>query len=103
MNRLVTKLKLIKSEVKAWEKRQKWKNSEEIFLLEEELKNIYDNLNHSVWNDKERSNLEKLEFKKKELLLLEEESWRHKSRAIWIEKGDSNTIFFINIKSSKKL
>jgi len=63
-------------------------------LLEEELKSIYENLNHSVWNDKEISELGKLELKNKYLLLLEEESWRQKSIAIWIEKCDSNAIFF---------
>jgi len=27
-------------------------------------------------------------------LLVEEEMWRQKSRAIWLQQGDQNTIFF---------
>jgi hypothetical protein len=40
-----------------------------------------------------------LEPERKKLMLDEEESWRQKSRAIWIKFGDKNTNFFHHFAS----
>lgn len=40
------------------------------------------------------SKVMELEARKLSILKLEEKTWRQKSRAMWLEKGDLNTIFF---------
>jgi hypothetical protein len=47
-------------------------------------------------------NLKKLEDVKREMLEQEEVEWRLKSRAIYMEKGDENTIFFQNYAKYRK-
>jgi hypothetical protein len=41
-----------------------------------------------------RENLKKLEARRRTLLAEQEEAWRLKSKAIWVEKGDENTKLF---------
>jgi hypothetical protein len=43
-----------------------------------------------------------LEEERNKFLLDEEESWRQKSRAIWIKSGDNNTKFFHNFASYER-
>jgi hypothetical protein len=43
-----------------------------------------------------------LEKERSSLLLVEEEKWRQRSRAIWIKSSDQNTKFFHHFSSARR-
>jgi hypothetical protein len=46
--------------------------------------------------------LKSLETERNQLLLIDEEHWRKKSRAIWLKCGDRNTKYFHKFASAKR-
>ena len=68
-------------------------NQKDLKDVEEALHKLFDQ-NCCVVSSKESQKLKDLEGKKKELLEMEEVTWRVKSRAIWLAEGDINTTLF---------
>jgi hypothetical protein len=65
--------------------------------LEEDLATLYLQKSQVVDSQEIDFRLKLLEAEQKKLLLAEEERWRQKSRAIWIQSGDKNTNFFTTL------
>jgi hypothetical protein len=66
------------------------------------LEIFYRQKNVGITNEVTEQHGRQLEVDRNKLLLEEEESWRQKSRAIWIKSGDKNTKFFHNFASYRR-
>lgn len=95
-------MKHLKSCVIAWAK-ERWRVSElELHSIKDQLASIHVN-SISQWGEaKVVEELRLLESRRHSLFLEQENSWRLKSRVIWMEAGDQNTIFFIGLPITGK-
>ena len=99
---LVEKLKVLKSKLKEWNR--------DIFGRVEFMKDLA--LNQvEFWDAKKKTNrpsLEELEARKeareeyKKWVLLEEKTWRQKSRKVWLKEDDKNMGFFHKIVNAHR-
>ena len=99
---LAEKLKVLKSKLKEWNR--------DIFGRVEYKKNLA--LEQvEFWDAKEKNSilsLEELEARTevreeyKKWVLLEEITWRQKSREVWLKEGDRNTGFFYKMVNARK-
>jgi hypothetical protein len=63
-------------------------------VLELKIDNIFSGCPSQIFSMEDREHLVFLENHKMEILILEEETWRLRSRATWLKSGDKNTNFF---------
>jgi len=83
---------------------QKGKNGKhELLDIEVKQSSIYESEDGGYSSIESREALIQLEQKKRKLLEEKEAVWRLKSRAIWLEKGDENTNFFLSYEKGRKL
>jgi hypothetical protein len=100
--RLVEKLKQLKLRVKTWAKEKKTQDHSTFEKIEEELDFHYKQKSKGLKSSELDLRLKLLESKRNKHLLAEEELWCQKSRAIWIQSGDKNTIFFHQFASHRR-
>jgi hypothetical protein len=84
MRRLVGKLKVLKQKVRGWVKNQKELRLQELVAIEEELENSYSSKTSGRVSMDIDSYIKEMERKRQKFLLDEEETWRQKSREIWL-------------------
>lgn len=99
---MANKLKALKVDLKKWnetvfghitiQKNQMWAVLSELEVLEESRSQ----------SDEEKGRKELTLIGLEKLILMEEISWRQKSRALWLKKGDKNSKFFHRIANSHR-
>jgi hypothetical protein len=94
MRKLVRKLSSLKKRVISWEKEKKKGLQMELVEIEDEIEDILAGNFDGVFSNKDLDKLKSLSSRKVEILKIEEDTWRLKSRAIWIKQGDNNTKLF---------
>jgi len=87
-------IKKLKSIIKEWSFTKRQKEEAELKQLEIELSHIYDSDGGGLGTLEDKEDLVRKEGRRNILLQEKEETWRLKSRAVWLECGDENTKFF---------
>jgi hypothetical protein len=87
-------LKKLKKLVIPWAKEKQKAEEQELQNIEEQLRLFQEDPEAGFMSDLARENLKNLEERRRTLLVEQEEAWRLKSRAIWLEKGDENKKLF---------
>jgi hypothetical protein len=94
MSSLVKKLSALKSKVIGWERDKKRHLRRDLLNIEEQLDVFYDHHKSRLFSDRDFQHVKKLEETKVQILSIEEETWRLKSRVLGLSSGDKNTNFF---------
>jgi len=87
-------IKKLKRLIKDWSKAKNRREDAELKQVEVELQRMYDSDGGGLISQDSKDTLSRLEGRRNTLLCVKEESWRLKSRAIWLKSGDDNTKFF---------
>jgi len=98
----VWKLKCLKLEIKRWSGNFKKRLSQKLDELEEELQSLYQVSLADLKNMGIYDRIKTKEGERHLLLKAEEDSWRQKSRAIWLNCGDHNSNCFHHYASDQK-
>lgn len=96
------KLKFLKAQIKYWARLSWCENLKILDSLEEEIRVALLDIPRSRLNPNNECRLKSLEIECNQILLIEEEHWQEKSRAIWLKCGDRNTKYFHKYASEKK-
>ncbi len=99
---LVQKLKALKSDIQRWNREDFGDinhKKDELMGSIQELDRVED---FRPLSAEERSLKTQAKSEVEKLLLLEEISWRQKSRVLWLQEGDKNTRFFHQIANSNR-
>ena len=84
-------IKRIKVWIKDWSSEKRRREDAEMKQVEADLLLIYEGEGGGLSSQESKEALTRLEGRRNTLLLVREEAWRLKSRAIWLECGDDNT------------
>ena len=87
-------IKILKRAIKEWEVKKIFREEQELKFVESEIPGILDAEGGGMLTVESKEVFTALEGRRKMLLQDKEETWRLKSRAIWLESGDDNTKFF---------
>jgi hypothetical protein len=94
MSKLVRKLTSLKKKVILWEINKKKGLQMELEEILDEIKTIFIGNFEGVFSNRELERLNVLRSRKAKILKIYEETWWLKSRVVWLQKGDNNTICF---------
>jgi hypothetical protein len=81
---------------------QKITNAHKLLHIEDKISELFEKCLSQVFAQEDLDLLRTLKQKKDQILDYEEATWRLRSRAIWIDKGDKNTIFFHNYATHRR-
>jgi hypothetical protein len=99
---LIEKLKYLKQKVIYWQVKKQQAMKANLVQVEEQIATLFHNNPSHIFNAEDINLLHELTHKKNKILAHEEATWRLRSRAIWIEKGDKNTSFFHKYASQRR-
>jgi len=102
-NKLVWKLKVLKTHTKLWYKESIARNKEKLRSLESGIKDLIMRLVDDSSNLEEEKLLRHLELERNNILRGLEEQWRICSRATWLVSRDNNTKVFHNYASHNRI
>lgn len=101
MDHLSNKLHCLKREVHKWVKEQRIANSRKLECSEASLRYLF-NLDDPLFTSEVRKNqMLELEPQKRDLYKAQDIAWRLKIRAIWVEAGDRDSVFFHRFASMR--
>jgi len=84
----------LKGAIKEWAVEKRRRDDSELKQVEADLISIYEGEGGGFISQESKEVLVQMEERRNQLLLAKEETWRLKSRAIWLASGDENTKFF---------
>lgn len=99
---LIEKLKYLKQVVIKWQVKKQQAMKADLVLVEEQMATLFHNNPSHIFATEDLNLLQELTRKKNEILAHEEATWRLRSKATWIEKGDKNTSFFHKYASQRR-
>ena len=99
----VLKLRLLKTEVKNWEKSQKMRDSEELVTIESNIASIMTDFPVGICDEMVYDQLKCLHTAHRSILQRIEETAHQKSRLKWNESGDSNTKFYHQFANARRI
>jgi Flp pilus assembly CpaE family ATPase len=91
---LCSKLKQLKKAVILWQREKKAQLQSDLLLIESRMADLFDKNPSQVFQQDDLDLLKVLKQEKDKILAVEEDTWRLRSRAIWLSSGDKNTKFF---------
>lgn len=97
------RLSLLQKEVQRWDIKMKRSRHSALVYLENKIDTLSALMDVDYFSVEIRSHLAKLEAERVKLLMFMEESWRLKSRALWLKVGDNNTRYFQNYANQRRL
>ena len=100
--RLPRKLRLLKEDSKRWYREVFDRVEIRLATLMEELKALESKETSPRLFEVERARRVEMKAEIRRLLMAEETSWRQKSRATWLSKGNRNTAFFHRVVNAHR-
>jgi exonuclease III len=100
--RLIWKLKALKFHSKSWNKRKKVSETALLHSMNSEINNLIIRSASAQLSSEDSVTLKNLEQSRAHILREEEQRWRLKSRATWLNSGDSNTKYFHRVASHNR-
>jgi hypothetical protein len=99
---LCAKLKNLKKVVVLWQRDKKTQLQSELHHIEVKMAEIFEKCLSQVFVQEDMDILKALKQRKELILSIEESTWRLRSRAIWLNKGDKNTKFFHKFATQRR-
>ena len=93
----------LKRLIKHWAVEKRRRDDNELSQIELAIVDMMDMEGGGLLNQESKDTLVGLQGHRNTLLLEKEETWRLKSRALWLACGDENTNFFMHMQRERKL
>jgi hypothetical protein len=71
--------------------------------IEAKLSELFESQPSQIFKQEELNLMRALKTRKENILAIEESTWRLRSRALWMQKGDKNTSFFHKYATQRRI
>jgi hypothetical protein len=99
---LCDKLKNLKKVVVQWQSDKKQQLHSDLLHIDFKMSELFAKCPSQVFKQDELNILKALKLRKDNILAIEESTWRLRSQALWLNKGDKNTRFFHKFATQRR-